>query len=60
MIKKNFNRGDEDTSASYFLVFRTDDGKKKRFSTPSVKYWDEWEVGDRAKKVKGEFFPSKI
>jgi hypothetical protein len=60
LVKKRFNRGDEESRPSYILIFKTDEGKKKRFSTPSEEYWHEWEVGDRAEKVKGEFFPSKV
>ena len=60
LIKKRYNMGDEDSTPSYVLVFKTDEGKKKRFNTPSEKFWNEWEVGDRAEKRKGEFFPTKM
>lgn len=60
LVKKKLNRGDMETRDSYLLVFKTNEGNKKRFNTPSEEFWNEWEVGDRARKVKGEFFPEKI
>ncbi|MBP6976359.1 hypothetical protein KBB42_02085 [Candidatus Dojkabacteria bacterium] len=60
LIKKNSTPGDMETNPYYYLVFKTEDGKKKKFSTPSEQYWNTWEVGDKGEKVKGEFFPKKI
>ena len=57
--KKSMKHGDEDISSYYYLHFRTTDGKKKKFSTPSQTYWDTWQEGEKAKKKKGEFFPVK-
>ena len=57
--KKRFVSGDEDSSNSYSLVFKTDDGKKKRYQVSMVVF-NEWNEGDRARKVKGEFFPSRV
>ena len=60
LIKKTSNPGDMDTNPYYYLHFKTEEGKKKKFSTPSEQYWNTWKVGDRAEKVKGDFFPKKI
>lgn len=59
LIKKKHIRGDMETSDTYTLIFKTDDGKKKRFSNSNSKMFDEWVEGERAIKKKGEFFPSK-
>lgn len=59
LVKKEWDPGDEDSSSSYVLVFETEDGKKKKFRTPDQRYYDQWEVGDRAEKKEGDFFPSK-
>jgi hypothetical protein len=59
LIKKRHNPGDMDTTESFSFVFRTDDGKKKRFQTKRVVF-DTWNVGDRAEKVKGEYFPRRV
>jgi hypothetical protein len=60
LFKKRHVPGDMDTTDSYKLIFKTTEGKKKRFSASNSKMFDEWEVGDKAKKVKGEFFPTKM
>lgn len=60
VIKKKYSPGDYESSASYTIIFKTDKGKKKRFTTADSKYYDQWNEGDRAEKKKGEFFPSKI
>ncbi len=60
VIKKRYSPGDYENSPSYTVVFKTDEGKKKRFTTADSKYYDSWNEGDRAEKKKGEFFPSKM
>ena len=60
LLKKNYTPGDYESSPNYYLVFKTDEGKKKRFNTPDEKYWSTWNEGDRAEKKKGQFFPSKV
>jgi hypothetical protein len=60
LIKKSWNPGDMDNSPSYTLIFKTEEGKKKKFHTPDQRYYDTWEIGDRAEKVKGDFFPKKV
>lgn len=60
LLKKDWDPGDEDSSSSYVLVFETEEGKKKTFRTPDQRYYDQWEVGDRAEKKAGDFFPSKV
>ena len=57
--KKKYSAGDMETSESYALVFKTDDGKKKRFQVNRVVY-DTWEEGDRAEKVASEYMPKKV
>jgi len=52
--------GDEDRSGSYHIVFRTDEGKKKKFSTRDEGYYNSWNVGDRCEKRRGDFFPVKV
>jgi len=51
--------GDEDSSGTFKYEFKTDTGKKKKFTSPDQKYFDQWTVGDKAIKKKGEFFPKK-
>ena len=58
--KKNYVSGDEDSSGSYHIVFRTDEGKKKKFSTRDEGYYNSWNVGDRCEKRRGDFFPVKV
>ncbi|HNR52881.1 MAG TPA: hypothetical protein PKI16_00090 [Candidatus Dojkabacteria bacterium] len=58
--KKNYVSGDEDSSDSYYIVFKTDEGKKKRFTTRDMGYYNSWNVGDRCEKRKGDFFPVKV
>lgn len=58
--KKKFKAADEDSSAYFHLTFRSNEGKKKKFSTYDQKYWESWNEGDRAIKNKGEFFPTKV
>ena len=60
LIKKSWNPGDMDNTPSYTMIFKTEEGKKKRFNTPDQRYYDQWEIGDRAEKVKGDFFPKKV
>lgn len=58
--KKNYVSGDEDSVDSYNIVFKTDSGKKKRFSTRDEGYYNLWNTGDRCEKRKGDFFPVKV
>lgn len=58
--KKKYIPGDEDSVGSYNIVFRTEQGKKKRFSTADENYFNMWNVGDRCEKRKGDFFPVKV
>lgn len=58
--KKQKTQDDEDSgpSTSYKLIFRTVEGKKKKCSVHSSVY-NQWNVGDRAEKISGEWLPSK-
>lgn len=58
--KKNFSPGDEDSSPSYKLIYRTKEGKKKTFTTYHQNTYDSWNIGDKASKKKGEYFPTKL
>lgn len=58
LFKKRHNPGDMETNESFSLVFKTNEGKKKRFQTKR-QIFDTWDVGDSAKKVKGTYFPMK-
>lgn len=60
LIKKKYDMGDEDTSGTFHYEFRTDGGKKKKFTSPDQKYFEQWNEGDKAIKKKGDFFPQKI
>jgi hypothetical protein len=57
--KKRFNPGDMESSPSYSLVFKTEDGKKKRFQV-TQHVFNEWTEGDMAEKVAGEFQPRRV
>lgn len=59
LIKKRSNPGDMETQPTYTLVFKIDEGKKKRQQV-SLAVYDDWEIGDRAKKEKGEFNPKRV
>jgi len=59
LFKKRFNSGDMETSESFTLVFKTIEGKKKRIQV-NRKVYENWNEGDKAKKVKGEFHPQKV
>ncbi len=59
LVKKEYDMGDEDSSGTYKYEFKTDTGKKKKFTSPDQKYFDQWTIGDKAVKKKGEFFPKK-
>ena len=60
LFKKRFVRGDMDTSDSFSLIFKTTEGKKKRYQVNSRRKFEEWDEGDKAKKVKGAFTPEKV
>lgn len=61
--KKYFQRRDSDNPHKmneYFsLIFKTDDGKDKKVAVARMIY-DQYKVGDRAKKEKGELYIKKI
>lgn len=59
LVKKSYDAGDEDSSSTFRYEFKTDDGKKKKFTSPDQSYYDQWKEGDRAIKNKGDFFPKK-
>lgn len=46
------------TEHFYTLIFETNQGPKKLGVAKQV--YDQWQVGDQAKKEKGKIFPTKI
>ena len=59
LFKKKFTQGDMETSETYSLIFKTSEGKKKRYQVTN-KVFNEWDEGDKAKKLKGSFMPEKV
>ena len=59
LFKKRYTPGDMDSSESFKLIFKTTEGKKKRVQVKKRVY-EEWNEGDKAKKVKGAFTPEKV
>lgn len=59
LVKKEYDSGNEDTAGTFRYEFKTNEGKKKKFSTPDRAYFDKWTEGDKAIKKKGEFYPEK-
>lgn len=60
--KKQVESYDEDGysgKTTYKLIFVTDTGKKKRVSVDR-KTFDSYQEGDRAEKVKGLYYPTKL
>ena len=60
LIKKRKHYDDESLQTTYKLIFKTLEGKKKRYQVRTEKAFNQWQEGDKAKKVSGEFFPQKI
>lgn len=60
LVKKRVNWGDEESAPIFYLIFKSDSGKRKKVTISSEREWNEWEVGDRGKKDKGEFFPKRM
>lgn len=52
------DEGFRKTEHYYTLIFETDQGQKKLGVAKQV--YDQWEIGDQAKKEKGKIFPTKI
>jgi len=59
LIKKRQSYDDETGRTTYKLIFKTDEGKKKRVQMKSKQEFDNWEEGENAIKVSGEYFPKK-
>jgi len=59
LVGKKFNHGDEDSRDIFILTFKTSQGKKKKFTLYDKKTFDSWNEGDKATKVKGNYFPIK-
>jgi hypothetical protein len=59
LFKKRRYEDYESGQTTYTLVFKTDEGKKRRIKIKSKAEFDKWIEGDRAIKTAGEFFPKK-
>jgi len=59
LVKKKHTSGDADTTETFTLVFKKEDGKKRRF-TVRREVFDSWTEGDKAEKLKGDFTPKRI
>ncbi len=60
--KKHLEWKDEDspyTKDLYTLYFETNDGKKVEINVAKSLY-DQWEIGNKAKKVSGKPWPQKV
>lgn len=57
--KKRYSAGDIESPDTYTLVFKTDEGKKKRYNV-SNKVFEQWDEGDSAEKISGEFMPRRV
>lgn len=60
LIKKTKNEDDESGVTYYKLIFKTEEGKKKRVQVTSQKAFDQFNIGDKVEKKSGEYFPTKI
>lgn len=58
--KKKQNYSDENSIDTYTLIFKTEEGKKKKATINNRVEYDSWAVGDKAEKKKGEYFPNKV
>lgn len=60
--KKHLEWEDDDSPYAkdlYTLYFETNDGKKVEINVEKSLY-EQWEIGDKAKKVSGELWPQKV
>jgi len=60
LFKKRRYEDYESGQTTYTLVFKTDDGKKRRVKIKSRAEFDKWTEGDKAVKTAGEFFPKRV
>lgn len=56
-VNKYFHRGEE--KKDHLLFFKTDSGKKITYSA-NADIYDTFEKGDRARKQKGEYYPTRL
>ena len=50
---------DDHTTTNFIVVVQIDNGREAKIAVDKSRY-DNWEVGDRLEKVKGESWPQKI
>ena len=60
LIKKRKDFTDENSIDTYTLVFKTEDGKKKRTKINSLNDFNNWNIGDKVEMKKGEYHPRKV
>ncbi|NLB12351.1 hypothetical protein GX830_03205 [Candidatus Dojkabacteria bacterium] len=60
LIKKRKDFTDENSIDTYTLVFKTEDGRKKRTKINSLSDFNNWNIGDKVEKKKGEYHPRKV
>jgi len=60
LVKKKKTYNDESLQTTYRLIFKTIDGKKKKFQIKSEQAFNQWKEGDKAIKKSGEYFPEKV
>ena len=59
VIKKRYSYDEESGKHKYQLIFRTDEGKKKKMAV-SKQVYEESIEGDRFEKLAGEYVPVKL
>lgn len=50
---------DDNTTESYYLVVKMDDGSRNRNVGLSPQLWGNYKVGDKIKKLSGKLLPEK-
>ncbi|MFA6814215.1 MAG: hypothetical protein GX943_00320 [Candidatus Pacebacteria bacterium] len=60
LFKKRFREDDESGQISCVLIYKCTDGKKHKIRIQSKAEFDKWQVGDKAVKKSGEYFPKKV
>lgn len=62
VVDKKKKRHEDDqgfVSETAVIFFKTNEGKKKKLSG-NAPLFDKYEIGDKVKKVKGEYYPERI
>jgi len=59
LIEKFIKEGDEDSMDQWFIMFKTETGKKIKMNVGKG-FYDQVKVGERYEKKKGDYVPVKI